>query len=200
MIMRTQFLQQNAYRHKSNILLLAMVFALCLVAISCGSDQSNEVAMISRISDSGVILTLADIQAVGFKKSKTYNVDGLTGAESAYFGFWGLDPYDRKDYEVRFFESHSDAVELGTALAAERVGADARVEEDNSSWPVGLKDARRCTGSKAYSGPQNCLTPKYWDFSIYSNMIVLCSGGDEETARLQCNEFLMEFEPQSDPV
>ncbi|MEE8045222.1 MAG: DUF6810 family protein [Dehalococcoidia bacterium] len=184
----------------SAIVLISTLFAIAAVSVACGSDESSGVAMIPRISDSGEILSLTDLEAIGFKKSKTYDVEGLTGADSAYFGFWGLDPYERKDYEVRFFPSHSDAVELGTALASERVGKDAKVKEDNSSWPVGLKDARRCTGSKAYSGPQNCLTPKYWDFSIYANMIVLCSGGDFETAQLLCNEILMQLEPQSDPV
>ena len=83
-------------------------------------------------------------------------------------------------------------------VAIERVGENARLEEDNSNWPVGLKDARRCTGSKAYSGPQNCLTPKYWDYSIYANMILLCSGGDVETASILCNDLLTAPQPQPD--
>lgn len=183
---------------KIGLIVLTVGFLLAVSVSSCGSDDTDAAALIPRISDPGTILELADLQAVGFKKSKQYNVEGLTGASSAYFGFWGLDPYDRKDYEVRFFPSHFDAVELGTALASERIGEDSLLEEDNSNWPVGLKDARRCTGSKAYSGPQNCLTPKYWDFSIYANMILICSGGDVETAKLFCNDLLTELKPRKD--
>jgi hypothetical protein len=181
-------------------LVIGMLIVIATLSAACGTDATAEELMIPRVFDPGKIISFTDLQEIGFKKSKTYDVEELTGAESAYFGFWGLDPYDRKDYEVRFFASHSDAVELGTALASERVGADAKVKEENSNWPVGLKDARRCTGSKAYSGPQNCLTPKYWDFSIYANMIVLCPGGDADTARLLCNELLVQLDPEADPV
>ena len=147
---------------------------------------------------SKVLPGYADLQAIGFKKSKEYDVEGLTGADSAYFGFWGLDPYDRKDYELRFFPTHSDAVELGTALADERIGENARLDEDTANWPVGLRDARRCTGGKAYSGPQNCKTPKYWGYSIYTNKILVCSGTDLGTAQIQCNELPTALEPQAD--
>jgi hypothetical protein len=170
---------------------------------ACGSDNT-EVGAIQRISDPGVILTIDDLTEFGFKKSKTYDVEGLIGAESAYYGFWADDPYDRKDYEVRFFKSHSDAVELGTAQADERSGENADLDEDTASWPVGMKDMRQCGGDLG-AGPvshgiQNCKSPKYWDFSIYANMIVLCSGGDVETAQSLCNDLLLKLQPQDDPA
>lgn len=129
---------------------------------------------------------------------KGYDVEDLTGANSAYFGFWGLDPYNRQDYELRFFSPHSDAVKLGTALADERIGDSASLDEETTTWPVGIKDARRCTGSKGYSGPQNCKTPKYWDYSIYANMILICSGTDLATAQIRCNDLLTVLDPQDD--
>ncbi len=180
----------------SALVLIIAAIVLSTAVISCGNDDS-EVASNSRISNPGKTVTFADLEAMGFKKSKQYDVEGLAGADSAYFGFWGLDPYDRKDYEVRFFPSHSDAVNLGTAQADERVGEDAKLDEESSSWPIGLKDARRCTGSLAYSGPQNCRTPKYWDYSIYANMILICSGGTVETAQLFCDDFITSLEPSS---
>lgn len=176
------------------LVLAAAAFVFGATAVSCGTD-GPEVASIPRVFDPGRTVTYADLQAIGFKQSKEYDVEGLTGADSAYFGFWGLDPYDRQDYELRFFPSHSAAVELGTALADERIGEDARLDEETASWPVGLKDARRCTGSKAYSGPQNCKTPKYWDYSIYANMILICSGTDLETAQFRCSELLAALDP-----
>lgn len=183
------------------ITLAALIVAISLIA--CGSDDGGA-AEIPRISDPGVILSLEDLTAFGFKKSKTYDVEGLVGAESAYYGFWGLDPYDRKDYEVRFFASHADAVELGTAQADERSGDTAILDEELSSWPVGMKDMRQCGGDKA-SGPashgiQNCKQPKYWDYSIYANMILLCAGGDVEHAQELCNDLLEQLQPEPDPT
>ena len=69
------------------------------------------------------------------------------------------------------------------------------------SWPEGVKDARECKGDKG-SGPvshgvQSCKSPKYWDYSIYANMILLCSGGDVETARILCNDLLDKFESKT---
>ncbi len=188
-------------RRRSSFSLLVMVVAALVLGAtvsSCGSDDSAAEG-IPRISDPGTTLAIEDLQAVGFKKSKTYDVEGLIGADSAYYGFWALDAYDRKDYEVRFFPSHSDAVELGTTQADERSGEDAILGEDEMSWPQGVKDARECKGDVA-SGPVShgigsCKSPKYWDYSIYSNMILLCSGGDVETARKLCNDLLVELEP-----
>ena len=190
-------------RQQSSRFGLIMIFAALVLGAalsSCGSDDSGAAA-IPRVSDTGEIFAIEDLQAVGFKKSKTYDVEGLTGAESAYYGFWSLDVYDRRDYEVRFFKSHSDAVELGTAQADERSGENAILDEETSSWPIGMKDMRQCGGDKA-SGPashgiQNCKSPKYWDFSIYANMILLCSGGDVEAAQTLCNNLLIELQPKS---
>ena len=179
-------------------LLIASVFVLGSSLTSCGGDES-ETSSIPRIHDPGKKFTLSDLKEIGFKKSKTYDAQGLIGVESVYYGFWGLDPYDRKDYEARFFSSHSDAVELGTAQADERSGADAILDEEESTWPVGMKDARQCGGDKG-AGPvshgiQNCKSPKYWDFSIYGNMILLCSGGNVEAAHNLCNDLLVALDP-----
>ncbi|MDP7579387.1 MAG: hypothetical protein QGF12_07625 [SAR202 cluster bacterium] len=190
----------NRFISISFLSVIALAFVALGPAIACGSDDSDEAA-IPRIYDPGKNLTIEDLQAVGFKKSKTYDVEGLVGADNAYYGFWGPDPYDRKDYEVRFFASHPDAIELGTAQADERSGEDAILDKELMSWPEGVKDARECKGDKG-SGPvshgvQSCKSPKYWDYSIYANMILLCSGGDIETARILCNDLLETIEPKT---
>ena len=190
----------NRFISISFLSVIALAFVALGTTIACGSDDSDEAA-IPRIYDPGEKLTIEDLQAVGFKKSKTYDVEGLVGADNAYYGFWGPDPYDRKDYEVRFFPSHSDAIELGTAQADERSGADAILDKELMSWPEGVKDARECKGDKG-SGPvshgvQRCKSPKYWDYSIYANMILLCSGGDIDTARILCNDLLETFESKT---
>ncbi len=188
-------------RYISFLSIIVTAFVLVAVLGACGTDGSEDLA-IPRVYDPGEVLVIEDLQEFGFKKSKTYDVEGLVGAVSAYYGFWALDIYDRKDYEVRFFASHADAVQLGTAQADERSGEDAILDEDVMSWPQGVKDARQCKGDVA-SGPVShgigsCKSPKYWDYSIYANMILLCSGGDEETARKLCNDLLTMLEPQAD--
>jgi hypothetical protein len=191
-------------KHRSQFGLIILISSLLLAfALStCGGD--DESAAIARISDPGVILSIDDLTAFGFKKSKTYDVEGLVGAESAYYGFWAIDPYAREDYEVRFFKTHADAVELGVAQADERSGETAILDDELASWPVGMKDMRQCGGDKA-SGPashgiQNCKQPKYWDYSIYANMILLCSGGDVEHAQELCRKLLEYLESQQNPA
>ncbi len=75
--------------------LLALFFTFLA---ACGEDNgqavlgesSNESAS-WRITPTDRIYTLEDFTNIGFKKSKTYDVVDLPQAESAYFGFWGLD-------------------------------------------------------------------------------------------------------------
>ena len=175
----------------------ALLFStLAILAIlSCGNESSNQSGgAFQKISREDKSLTIEDLKAVGFKKSKTYDVTELTGADSAHFGFWGKDPYDRKDFEVRFYPTSQAAVDEGTIFAEERIGVDAVLDKKESLWPEGLKDARQCGGDKA-SGPashgiQNCKKAKYWEYFIYGNLILFCSGGDVDTAIEICTEFL----------
>ena len=64
----------------------------------------------TRKIDSDRILKFDDFKAVGFKKDKTYDVSELPGAEAAYYGFWGLDPYEREDFEFRVYASQAEAI------------------------------------------------------------------------------------------
>ena len=186
--------------------LLVLATTFIVIAAACGEDDgssgsssSSATDGSSTVLDNGRALTIDDLQSVGFKKSKTYDVEGLVGADSAYYGFWGLDPYKRTDYEVRFYPTHQAAVEFGTALADERIGEDARLKDDNAAWPVGLKDARQCGGDKA-SGPashgiQNCAKAKYNAYFIYGNMILLCAGADQGQSTGRCEELLEQLSP-----
>ena len=51
-----------------------------------------------------------------------YNVEGLTAATGAWFGWWRVGGGDPMDFEVRFYRSHEDAVEYGTPFAKEASG------------------------------------------------------------------------------
>ena len=66
------------------ILLTTVLFLL----LSCGSQQDQlPGANIEKISNPDKNLTIDDITAVGFKKNKTYKVNDLPEAKSAYYGF-----------------------------------------------------------------------------------------------------------------
>ena len=56
--------------------------------------------------------TIDDLIAVGFKKNKQFDVDEVPGATDIWYGF-----FQQKDIEVRFYGSHTSALELGVELA-----------------------------------------------------------------------------------
>lgn len=138
-------------RLRSGRRILVLMFVLVLAGLAtaaCGSDDGagSSTTEIPKVFSTERILSLDDLKAIGFKKSKTYDVEGLTKADAAYYGFWDPDPYKRKEYEVRFYASHQDAVEFGVAFADERVGENAKLKKDTAAWPEGLKEARSCGG------------------------------------------------------
>ncbi len=176
-------------------LLLVFAAVMFVMLAACGSSSDSGVASnLAKITPSEQILVLDDLLDAGFKKGKTFDVEGLTGAVSAYYGFWGVDPYDRKEFEARFYESHADAVELGTMFADERTGPDALIKSGESSWDEGSKEARACTRS-AGGDSSNCRISKYGDYVIYGNMILVCQGRDSSTALEQCAALMSRVVP-----
>ena len=178
---------------KRLLLVTLFIVGAGLIAAACGTDDGAGSSGIQPISAISQTFTLDDLTAFGFKKSKSYDLEVLTGADAAYFGFWGTDPYDRKDFEVRFYPSHADAVNIGTVLADERLMPE-KLKTETSSWPEGLKDARLCSGDEA-SGPashgiQACTKAKYKSYFIYGNMILFCSGGNVDQSNERCREML----------
>lgn len=57
-------------------------------------------------------ITLEQLESAGYKKSKELVVESLPGARAAWYGF-----FNRKDIEVRFYDTHAAALELGVAPA-----------------------------------------------------------------------------------
>jgi hypothetical protein len=168
---------------------------MLVVATACGSSPDSANEIVAKITPSETIFSLESLTDVGFKKGKTFDVEGLTGAITAYLGFWGLDTYDRKNYEARFYPSHADAVEFGTIFADERTGPDAVIKTGETMWEEGAKDARACTRS-AGGDSSNCRISKYGDYIIYGNMILICQGRDSATSLEQCALLLEQIVPE----
>jgi len=184
---------------------IAVAAAACLAGVACGGGEVGEAGEASKSQETGgsqiqkirpgtAVYTLDDLKAFGFKKARTYDVEGLPEAVSAHYGFWGLDPYDRADYEVRFYESHEDAVEHGPAFADERIGREAKLTKETATWAEGVKDARVCVNiGGTMSHGDSCMEPKYFDYVIAANMVLLCQGRDSLMSLEACDELLAQM-------
>lgn len=150
---------------------LILIFMTVLALLGCGDktqDKSYEI-----ISPSDHVFTYKDLEKIGFKKSKEYNIDGLEGATLALNGFWATDK-DRKEYELRFYPSHSIAVSLGEPLAQEVTGKDGKFKKSEVTWKEGVKERRQITDS-VYA-TRNKVVPKHGNYSIFGNIVMLCEG------------------------
>ena len=166
-----------------------------MTLLACSSNSGEE-STLEKITPSDTIFSYDSLKAVDFKRSKTYKAEGLTKADSAYNGFLKEQP--RIDYEVRFYDSYKDAVDYGTVFAEERTGEDAVLKKAYATWKPGVKEARSCAGNPhgsnigARGGQlvahdiQNCINPKYGDYIIYGNMIMLCQGWDASESMTNC--------------
>ena len=155
----------------------------------------HKVKFFSTLLKIRIVTAIFCIWSVADTKGKTFDVEGLTGAITAYLGFWGLDPYDRKNYEARFYPSHADAVEFGTIFADERTGPDAVIKTGETMWEEGAKEARSCNRA-AGANSSNCRISKYGDYIIYGNMILICEGRDSATSLEQCALLLEQIVPE----
>ena len=174
-------------------ILIIVITLLALTVISCGENDDEEVFKVEKITPTDTIFIYDSLISVGFKKSKKFKVEGLTKANSAYFGFLKEQP--DFDYEVRFYDSHQDAVIYGTKFAEERTGEDAVLKKEDATWKEGVKEARSCTSNREgvkLGGHHigTCMAAKYSDYIIYGNMILLCEGYDPEMSMLNCSNII----------
>ena len=135
---------------------------------------------------------------------KDYNVEGLDHAVAAFYGFWRPPGENPMDYEVRVYPSHEDAVEFGTALADEGSGRDAVLTSNKATWVEGVRE-RRSTGGPgggaAQGGPgaRSGHAPRYGDYAIFGNLIMLCEGSDSGQSLERCGALAAEIEGVSGP-
>ena len=183
-----------------NVVLVVMV----LMMAGCGSDASLDEGFV-QIRTAPDNYTVDDLKAFGFKTSKHYDVEGLPDGLDAWKGFWGLDPYERHDYEIRFYASHDLAVSSGKPIAIESTGAEFEAGRDTSqplfssgensgyrifkkkqTWTEGVKD-------RWHANPLGSVGPTYPDWMILGNMVILCDGLDSEEALIRCVELIDNF-------
>ena len=165
-----------------------------LAAAACGGDSHAPGPKgFEKITPSETTCTIEDFLGMGFKKDKQYDIAELPAGVDAWVGFWGPDPYSRKQYELRFYASHEDAVEHGIALAEEVTGEDAAEYRKNPTWKEGAKDrwqsAIGATG--AIHGPMpSGPSPRYGEFAIFGNVLMLCEGADSGQGLERCEALI----------
>ena len=169
-----------------------LISSFLLFAFACSPSEEVFVPM-EKISDQGKILSIGDFKSTGFKKSNEYNVEDLTGATSAFYGFMKNELGDPEDYELRFYSSHNDAINLGTKFAENIVGDDACISKDCSMWLENLNQRTHLEGGRnnTWNGTK---APKYNNYVIYNNLILFCPGYNEEDSMENCTVFIDKLE------
>jgi len=187
------------------IIIITSLFVMIL--ISCFSEKIEE-PMIEKITPKDKQFELEDFTSIGLKKNKTYKVEELPKALSAYFGFIKFDEPSEEgkgkkvvEYELRIYSSHEDAINYGTEYAEERVGPEAKLKKNhNPRWKEGLRDARVCIGDQfnTWKNSADCGQPKFNEFYIYGNVVILCEGRTQEIAKRNCNSITSRLEPSTE--
>ena len=151
------------------ILIIALIFLTLVVGCEEKADDSSY----NVVTASEHIFTLEELESIGFKKNKKYDVSDLEGALIAVNGFWSTD-IGKKEYELRFYPSHSVAVSLGESLALEVTGKDGIIKKSDLTWKEGIRERRQIIGREG--GSRNSTGPKHGNYSIYGNVVMLCEG------------------------
>ena len=201
---------------------LSLLIAAMAFALACGSAESNEttstdtgngdgggaVAAVVEEAASGpagveivstdAVYTVDDlVNTKHFKKSKEYKTEGLDDATAAIYGFFGPDPYNRQEFEARFYPDHDTAITTGVDFADEATGPDAVIAKDIQRWDEGLVQRRACSGNvrgSHHSG--KCDNAKYGDYVVAGNLVLLCQGKDSETSLANCNALMDALQSQ----
>lgn len=197
-------------------LLASLLLIAGAMALACGTEGGSEgdsgsdavgAASGELTSGEGVVdvysttgtYTVDDFaNAQYFKKSKDYDIEGLDSATAAIYGFYGEDPYDRQEFEVRFYPDHATAAGIGADFANEATGPEAVIAADEQRWDEGLVQRRACQGNTRGSHHSGkCVNAKYGDYAVMGNVVLLCQGKDSDTALANCREVYEAVSPGS---
>jgi hypothetical protein len=176
------------------LVLISITFLVFI--ISCEVDNSE----IDKITPLDTTFDYNSLIKIGFKKNKSYDVENLPQADSAYFGWKEIDTEGPKDFEIRIYKSHEEAISNGTFYAEEAAGENAVIRKGDANWKEGIKDRRIMVGGSTGSSGKGVGAPtgskstnKYGDYLIYGNLIILCEGKTTEQAIERCSKFVIDL-------
>jgi hypothetical protein len=152
-----------------------------------GCTGESDAHTFEKVSSTGRVIVVGEVLDSQFKDLKQYATAELPGASDAIYGFMrsGSDAFD---YEVRFYESHEHAVELGTSYAEEGAGPNAAISKDDARFKEGVTDRRL-----AYGADRGAAGPKYGAYMIYENLVILCQGANADQGMERCEFFVTEL-------
>jgi len=188
MIPPMKFPRLNACAPARIAWVLALVPPLLLLAGAVACSSSKVPAEFSRIAAGTRTYTSADLESIGFKVSKRYDIEGLAGATAATYGFWRPPVGDPIDFEFRFYKSHEEAIKYGTAPADEATGDDAVLDVDKAAWKADVPERR--TLFRAVGSGSSGIRARYPDYVIRGNLVILCGGATAEHAQANCSSVL----------
>ena len=136
---------------------LLTIWTLLIVVIAACSSGPSDGEVIAIDEDGPVIIRTTDSFDVdsfidaGWKKSKEYSTETVPESNAIWYGF-----YQSQDVEIRFYNSHADAIDPGMDAANEVVD---RTPNSNLQ------------GAALFSGDQRT---GYNDFMVAGNTVILC--------------------------
>ena len=94
-----------------------------------------------------------------------------------------------EDYEVRFYNNHQDAVQLGAKYADNITGEGACIKKSCSLWTENLNQRVHLEGGRnnTWNGTPDT---KYMNYVIHNNLILMCPGYNEEDALINCTNMI----------
>ena len=173
-------------QHKHKKLLQLGLLGLSLFAFAACASATTEEKNFPQISDPGQVFTLDDLLETTFKESSNYSTEGLPGSSNVSYGFLRIPGGDPYEYEVRFYKSHKEAVDLGTPLAIEGSGETAILSKSDATYKEGVKNRRMACGSGVGGGARSGICSKFGSYAIFSNVVMLCQGADKTQSVERC--------------
>ena len=109
-----------------------------------------------------ILLIITPIFLYSCSSSKKYDVSELENADSAFFGWMKDDLNNTHDYELRFYDTHYNAIK-SINLIEEVIGENAVLASRDVTWKEGNSD-RRVNRRGAGSGPGSAKAKylHYW--------------------------------------
>ncbi len=190
---------KKATPYRSTQAIIALFCLALLMAIaattSCGSDPGDTGGggdtpaegggADPRIRSADGTYSIDELKTAGVKANKDYDVEQLPGADAA----WRI-IYNRLDYEVRFYPDHQTLLDEGIPYVEHVTGDDAIVIGDDVIWEEGAKDRRRCSRDADTPHSGCSYSPRYWDYVVVGNMILMCEGLESKQSIENCDNLL----------
>ena len=165
---------------------------VAVMSVACGSDTGGatgdtpaEEMGDPRIRSIVATYSIDNLKTVGVKTNKEYDVEELPGADAA----WRI-IFNQLDYEVRFYPDHQTLLDEGIPYAEHVTGDDAVVIGDDVIWEEGAKDRRRCSRDADTPHSGCAYSPRYWDYVVVGNMIMMCEGLESKQSIDNCDDLL----------